>query len=79
MLSAKQEVTMPDVYETARIKWIKRQREMFAAQLHLLNGGAPLPFDGAFDSLIFAMTPEAKKALESWINVIDNQLGIDHA
>jgi hypothetical protein len=55
-----------------------RQREIFVAQLGLLDGNRN-PFDGAADYLIFTNSAEAKKALNGWIKEIDTMLGLDDA
>lgn len=70
---------MPDFYQIARTKWIRRQREIFVAQLHLLETGVANPYDGAADHLVFADTTVARHALKGWIEEIDTQLGFDDA
>lgn len=66
-------------YEAARIKWILRQREIFKAQLTLLEGGPSNPYDGASVYLLFVDTRHARDALAGWIKEIDTELGLDNA
>lgn len=68
-----------NVYQIARESWIKRQREIFVAQLQLLETGSADPFDGAADHLVFANSQAARRTLEEWIAEIDTKLGFDHA
>lgn len=67
------------IFEEARINWITRQREIYKAQLNLLNGGPANPFDGASDHLIFANTAQARRTLEGWISEIETMLGLSFA
>ena len=70
---------MPNEYDVARIKWIKRQREIYVAQLQILETGFRNPYDGSADDTIFVNSEASKRALKGWIHEIDNMLGFEDA